>query len=80
MVNNMKLFDQLKGKEVIDDKGNKKGNISDVEWNPETNKVEFLIVTEGRGPSAAIGRGEKKIIAYEKVHSIGDKVLLKKRS
>ena len=76
----MKIFDELKGKEVIDDKGNKEGNISDIEWNPETNKVEFLIVTEGKGPSAAIGRGEKKIIPYEKVHSIGDKVLLKEWS
>ena len=73
----MKIFDQLKGKEVINNKGNKDGNISDVEWNSETNKVEFLIVTEGRGPSAAIGRGEKRIVPYEKVHSIGDKVLLK---
>lgn len=73
----MKLFDQLKGKEVIDDKGNKYGNISDLEWNPETNKVESLIVTERRGPSAAIGMGTKKIISYEKIHSIGDKVLLK---
>ncbi len=73
----MKIFDQLKGKEVIDAKGNKDGNISDVEWNPQTNMVEFLIVTEGRGPSAAIGRGEKKVIPFEKVHSIGDKVLLK---
>jgi sporulation protein YlmC with PRC-barrel domain len=73
----MKIFDELKGKEVIDDKGNKNGNISDVEWNPETNKVESLIVTEGKGPSAAMGRGEKRIIQYEKIHSIGDKVLLK---
>lgn len=74
----MKIFDELKGKEVIDANGNKDGNISDLEWNPQANKVEFLIVTEGRGPSAAIGRGEKRIIPYEKIHSIGDKVLLKR--
>jgi sporulation protein YlmC with PRC-barrel domain len=72
----MKLFDQLKGKEVIDDNGNKDGNIIDLEWNPEANKVEFLIVTEKRG-QAAIGRGTKRMIPYEKIHSIGDKVLLK---
>lgn len=72
----MKLFDQLKGKEVIDDKGNKDGNIIDLEWNPITNKVESLIVTERRGPSA-IGMGTKRIIPYEKIRSIGDKVLLK---
>ena len=73
----MKLFDELKGKEVIDDKGNKDGNISDIEWNPKTNKVESLIVTERRGPQAAIGRGTKRIIPYEKIQSIGDKVLIK---
>jgi sporulation protein YlmC with PRC-barrel domain len=73
----MKIFDQLKGKEVIDDKGNKIGNISDLEWNPGINKVESLFVTERAGPSAKIGRGDKRIIPYEKIHSIGDKVLLK---
>jgi sporulation protein YlmC with PRC-barrel domain len=73
----MKIFDQLKGKEVINGKGNKDGNISDIEWNPETNKVESIIITEGSGPSTALGRGEKKIVPYEKIHSIGDKVLLK---
>lgn len=75
----MKIVDELKGKEVIDDKGNKVGNVNDVEWNPETNKVESLIVTEGVGPSAKIGRGEKRIIPYEKIHSIGEKVLLKEQ-
>ena len=73
----MKIIDELKGKEVIDDKRNKDGKISDVEWNPKANNVEFLIVTERRGPSA-IGRGEKRIIPIEKIHSIGDKVLLKR--
>jgi sporulation protein YlmC with PRC-barrel domain len=73
----MKIFDELRGKEVIDVKGNKDGNISDLEWNPEANKVEFLIVAEKRGPSAAIGRGTKRMIPYDKIHSIGDKVLLK---
>jgi sporulation protein YlmC with PRC-barrel domain len=73
----MKIFDDLKGKEVIDDKGNKNGNISDIEWNPKANKVEYLIVTERRGPSAAIGRAGKKIVPYEKIHSIGDKIILK---
>ncbi len=75
----MKIVDELKGKEVIDDKGDKVGNVSDVEWNPETNKVESLIVTEGGGPSAKIGRREKRIIPYEKIHSIGEKVLLKEQ-
>ena len=75
----MKIVDELKGKEVIDDKGNKVGNISDVEWNPKTNKVESLNVSEGGGPSAKIGKGKKRTIPYEKIHSIGEKVLLKEQ-
>ncbi len=75
----MKIIDELKGKEVIDDKGDKVGIVSDTEWNPETNKIESIIVTEGVGPSAKIGRGEKRIILYEKVHSIGEKILLKEQ-
>ncbi len=56
----MKLFDQLKGKEVIDDKGNKDGNISDIEWNPETNKVESLFVTERSRTFSSNWKGNKK--------------------
>jgi sporulation protein YlmC with PRC-barrel domain len=72
----MKIGDELKGKEVIDEKGNKIGEINDVEWNPEMNMVESLVVTEGAG--AKIGMGEKKVIAFEDVDSIGEKVLLKR--
>ncbi|MGZ7120086.1 MAG: PRC-barrel domain-containing protein, partial [Methanobacterium sp.] len=35
----MKIDDELKGKDVIDDSGDKIGEISDVEWNPNTNMV-----------------------------------------
>lgn len=73
---NMKIADELKGKEVVDDNGNKVGEISDVEWNPNSNRVESLVVTEGTG--AKIGMGEKRIISYNDVDSIGEKVLLKR--
>ncbi len=73
----MKISDELKGKDVIDDNGDKVGEISDVEWNPETNMVESLVVTEG-GASAAIGMGEKRIIPYDDIDSIGEKVLIKR--
>ena len=72
----MKIDDELKGKEVVDNRGNKVGEISDVEWNPKANKVESLVITEG-GASAKIGLGEKRIISYEDVDSIGEKVLLR---
>jgi len=73
----MKIADELKGKEVVDDNGNKVGEISDVDWNPESNRVESIVVTEG-GASAKIGMGEKRIISYSDVDSIGEKVLLKR--
>ena len=73
----MKIADDLKGREVIDDKGDKVGEVSDVEWNPETNKVESILVTEG-GITSNIGMGEKKMIPYDDIDSIGEKVLLKR--
>jgi sporulation protein YlmC with PRC-barrel domain len=72
----MKISDELKGKDVIDTNGDKVGEISDVEWNPQMNKVESILVTEGKG--AKIGLGEKRVIAFEDVDSIGEKVLLKR--
>ena len=72
----MKIADELKGKEVLDDNGNKVGEISDVEWNPNSNRVESIVITEGAG--AKIGMGEKRIISYHDADSIGEKVLLKR--
>ena len=72
----VKIADELKGKEVVDDRGNKIGEVNDVEWNPMANKVESIIITEG-GASAKIGLGEKRIISYEDVDLIGEKVLLR---
>lgn len=74
----MKIVDELKGKDVIDESGDKIGEIKDVEWNPQTNKIECLILREG-GVSAKVGLGEKRIVDYERIDAIGDKVLLKGR-
>ncbi len=72
----MKISDELKGKEVIDENGDKVGEVSDVEWNPQMNMVESLLVSEGK--AAKIGMGEKKVIAFEDIDIIGEKVLLKR--
>ncbi|MGB9978152.1 PRC-barrel domain-containing protein [Methanobacterium sp.] len=72
----MKMSDELKGKEVVDDAGNKNGEISDVKRNPESNKVESLVITEG-DPSAKMGLGDKKIVSFTNVDSVGDKVVLR---
>lgn len=72
----MKISDELKGKEVIDTNGDKIGEVSDVDWNPEMNMVESILVSEGT--AAKIGMGEKKVIAFEDIDTIGEKVLLKR--
>ena len=74
----MKIADELKGKEVVDDAGNTIGQVSDVNWNPDSNMVETLIITEG-GASAKVGMGKKREISYNMVKTIGEKVLLKSR-
>ncbi len=72
----MKISDELKGKEVIDVNGDKVGEVSDVDWNPQMNMVESILVLEGA--AAKIGVGEKKVIAFEDIDTIGEKVLLKR--
>ncbi len=74
----MKIVDELKGKDVIDDSGDKIGEVKDVEWNPQTNRIESVILREG-GVSAKVGLGEKRIVDFDKIDTIGDKVLLKGR-
>lgn len=71
----MKIADELKGKEVLNEEGDKIGEISDVDWNPKTNMVESLIITEGE-TSAKIGMGNKREVSFNKVKTIGEKVLL----
>jgi Uncharacterized conserved protein len=72
----MKNKDKLKGKEVVDDSGNKIGEISDVKRNPESNKVESLVITDG-GEAAKMGLGDKKVVSYTNVDSVGDKIVLR---
>jgi len=71
----IKIVDELKGKDVIDDSGDKIGEVKDVEWDPLTNKVDSIILREG-GVSAKVGLGEKRIVPFNMVKTIGDKVLL----
>lgn len=75
----MKIVNELKGKEVIDASGNKVGEINDVEWNPQTNRIESLVVAEG-GASSILGVGKKREIKYEEIETIGEKILLKSKS
>ncbi len=72
----MKMSDELKGKEVVDNSGNRLGKISDVKRNPKSDEVESLVITEG-GDSTKMGLGNKKVVSYTNIDSIGDKVILR---
>ena len=72
----MKISDDLLGKEVIDESGDTVGILKDVEWDNNSNKVEAFILKEG-GISSKLGLGEKKIVPYDMVDTIGEKILIK---
>jgi len=72
----MKIKDELLGKEVIDESGDQVGIVEDVEWDFETNRVNSIVLKEA-GISAKIGLGDKKILSYEMIDAIGDKLLIK---
>lgn len=72
---NVKI-DDIKGKEVIDDKGNIVGEVEDIDLDFKNLRIEGLVLRES-GLTGKIGRGETKIIPCSMVDAIGEKVLLK---
>lgn len=71
-------IDEIKGKEVIDNKGNKIGEVSDIELNLGSRRIEGIVFREG-GISSKVGMGKEKTIPCDMVDKIGDKVLLKRK-
>lgn len=74
----MKISDELIGKDVIDESGDQIGIVNDVEWDFKSNKVISINLKEA-GISAKIGLGDKKIVPYKMIETIGDNVLIKGR-
>lgn len=72
----MKVVEAVIGKEVIDESGDQVGIVEDINWNFEDNRIESIILKEA-GISAKIGLGDEKIVSYEMIKTIGDKVLIK---
>ena len=70
-------IDDIKGKEVIDGKGNKIGEVEDIDLDLKNEKIEGLVLREG-GIAAKIKAGDTRIIPCNMIKTIGDKVLLKK--
>ena len=72
---NLRMNDII-GKEVIDESGDQVGLVKDVEWNPQSKRVEYILFAEG-GISAKLGLGDKKLIPVDMVDNIGEKVIIK---
>ena len=73
----MNIAEDLLGKEVIDDSGMSMGVVKDVTWDFETNHVEALIVEMGGGGFRSLfGSGDRNLVSYDNIHSIGDKILV----
>ena len=73
----MKIKDQILGKEVIDNQGTKVGKIKDLNLDLNSNKID-AIELEDTGITSKLGIGEKKILPFDLVEQIGDKVIIKK--
>ncbi|MDD3985412.1 MAG: PRC-barrel domain-containing protein [Methanobacterium sp.] len=74
----MKINNDLLGKDVIDESGDQVGVVKEVEWDEKNNKVISIILKEG-GIFAKIGLGDKKMVPYDNIEEIGDKVLIRGR-
>ena len=76
---NMRIVEEIVGKEVLDSSAVIIGKVKDVEVNLETNEIEAFVVGKG-GISEGLGlsKGET-IVPCDMVNKIGDKILLKSR-
>ncbi|MDP1551550.1 MAG: PRC-barrel domain-containing protein [Methanobacteriaceae archaeon] len=73
----MRIVEEIIGKEVLDSSATIIGKVKDIETDPDTRKIEALVLSKG-GISEGLGlsKGET-IVPFDMVKKIGDKVLLK---
>ncbi|KZX16355.1 PRC-barrel domain protein [Methanobrevibacter cuticularis] len=73
----MKIVKDLVGKEVVNTEASIIGKIADVEFDDDTKEIESLILKKG-GLSETLNISKSEdVIPYDRIRSIGDKVLLK---
>lgn len=72
----MKYHKDMQGKEVIDTSGNVIGKVSDIAWDESSREIKLFEVSSG-GFMEMFGRGEKKILPYDIISTIGEKILIK---
>jgi sporulation protein YlmC with PRC-barrel domain len=71
----MKYHKDMHGKEVIDSCGNVLGKVKDIAWDESTKEIKFFEIGTG-GIMEMIGRGDKKILPFDIIDSIGEKILI----
>jgi len=74
-VKQMKVKEDIIGKEVVDTSGIVIGKVMDVEVDFETQKLEAFIVGKGGG-FAGFGMSKDTLVPYDIIKIVGDKVLL----
>lgn len=73
----MKIVKELIGKEVINRDAVIVGKISDIEFDPDTQVIESLILKKGGiSETLNISKGEN-VIPFDLIESIGDKIILR---
>lgn len=66
----------MHGKEVIDSYGNVLGKVNNISWDKSSNEIKFFEIGSG-GLMEMLGRGEKKILPFDIIKTIGEKILIK---
>lgn len=72
----MKIRDNLIGKDVLDYTGHKIGEVDDIDVDFEGDRIDSIIVGEGK----LIGRGDKRIVPFNMVETVGERVILKRET
>jgi sporulation protein YlmC with PRC-barrel domain len=66
----------MQGKEVVDSYGNVLGKVNNISWDKSNKEIKFFEIGTG-GIMEMLGRGEKKILPFDIIETIGDKILIK---
>ncbi len=73
---NLRIMEDIIGKEVLDSSAMIIGKVKDVQVNTETNEMEAFIIGKG-GISESLGLSNSDlVIPFDRVKQIGDKILL----
>lgn len=73
----MKFRDEIVGKNVIDESGDKVGEVEDIEVDLMNRRINGLILKEG-GISSKLGLGEERMVSMDMIEAMGDEIRLRK--